>query len=283
MPGIREAYVRSLKMTEAEEIFDLLGYRPVAFGLVQLLRRTPVTPNQITLLALAAGLAAAWNFSSGSAASLAAGACWYLLSNILDCADGQLARLQKSGTPFGRLLDGIADYVSGISIFIGIGAGLAAQGHPDWWLVVVAGMSTACQALLFDYYQGEYMAAVRGESGFLERATAVHAPNGGKINPAVSLYLRYLRLQAMLSFRKHRHRYDMDEYHRKNRGMIRLWSFLGPTTNRTLLIASAFAGHPGWYLIAVSIAGNGYMLVMLLFQWETMRRLHRAAGAAEGE
>ena len=44
-------------MGEAEEILDLIFYRPLALGFVKLIYRLPVTPNQVTYLSLLAGLA----------------------------------------------------------------------------------------------------------------------------------------------------------------------------------------------------------------------------------
>src|SRR5213082_3099465 len=85
-----EEYKRSLKMPEAEEIFDLLFYRPIAFVFVKIIYRLPITPNQVTGLSLLAGLISAWYFSLGASAALVSAAAWYAIANILDCSDGQL-------------------------------------------------------------------------------------------------------------------------------------------------------------------------------------------------
>ena len=143
-----ETYRRSLKMPEAEEIFDLLFYRPVAFLLVKVLILLPITPNQVTMLSLIAGCVAAWYFSVATGTALILAAVWYAVANILDCSDGQLARLQKSGTPLGRLVDGVADYISSLAIFAGIGIGLSASWDNVWGLVVLAGVSSALHAIL---------------------------------------------------------------------------------------------------------------------------------------
>src|SRR5438034_931824 len=97
-----EEYKRSLKMPEAEEVFDLLFYRPIAFVFVKAIYRLPITPNQVTGLSLVAGLVSAWYFSAGTTAALAVAAIWYAIANILDCSDGQLARLQESGSQAGH-------------------------------------------------------------------------------------------------------------------------------------------------------------------------------------
>src|ERR1051325_8384328 len=143
-----EEYKRSLKMPEAEEVFDLVFYRPIAFVFVKAIYRLPITPNQVTGLSLIAGLISAWYFSAGTPAALAAAAVWYAVANVLDCSDGQLARLQKSGSLMGRVVDGVVDYISSVAIFLGIGIG----GGQMWWLVVLGGVSSALHAIMFDQY-----------------------------------------------------------------------------------------------------------------------------------
>ena len=65
-------YHRSLKMPAAEEIFDLVFYRPVAFVYVRLVCRAEltygmrITPNQISVMSGFAGIIAAWSFSLGT-------------------------------------------------------------------------------------------------------------------------------------------------------------------------------------------------------------------------
>src|SRR5271169_1636711 len=127
-----DEYKRSLKMPEAEEVFDLLLYRPVAFLFVKAAYCSPITPNQVTFLSMVAGLVAAWFFSTGSAA------LFYAVANILDCSDGQLARLQNSGTLMGRVVDGVADYISSVAIFLSLGIGFARNADPQWLLVIGA-------------------------------------------------------------------------------------------------------------------------------------------------
>jgi hypothetical protein len=286
MPTLVETYRRSLKMPEAEEIADLLFYRPLAFLFVQAVRFTPLTPNQVTFLSLAAGLAAAWNFSSGLAAGMAVGAAWYAASNILDCADGQLARLKNSGTPLGRLIDGIADYISSIAIFLAIGHALTARGESDWFLVVAAGLSSALHAILFDHYQGEYISTVRGEANFLHREIAKHTAEGtaenGVSGTAVGLYLRYLHFQKRLGRRHHPRQDDPAIYRRHHRVLIRLWSFLGPTTNRTLLIVSALAGDFTWYLKGVTLILNPVLILLVIAEQVVASKMRPAINSADG-
>ena len=97
--NIREEYKKSLKMLEVEELLDLILYRPLALAFVRLIYKTPITPNQVTFMSFLAGLASAYSFAQGTVAGMAWGGVWYAVANTLDCSDGQLARLQGSGTP----------------------------------------------------------------------------------------------------------------------------------------------------------------------------------------
>jgi phosphatidylglycerophosphate synthase len=276
-----ETYRRSLKMPEAEEVFDLVFYRPAAFLVVKVLILLPITPNQVTMLSLIAGLVAAWHLSVATGTALILAAVWYCAANILDCSDGQLARLQKSGTPLGRVVDGVADYISSVAIFLGIGIGLSATGTAAWGLVIAAGVSSALHAILFDRYQGEFISTVRGETTALgdevnryENEVAGVAATGKNPGRAfiLRLYLRYLKVQQQISARTER-TFDPETYRRENLTMIRLWSFLGPTTNRTLLIACALAGRVDVFLWTVVTAGNAWTILCYLLQKRIQSKL----------
>src|SRR6187455_1523343 len=84
--------------------------RPVAAVLVDWVKGTRVTPNQITLSALvvAAGSAVALIFAPGQLGLIAA-VLLYEASYVLDCADGMLARWRGTASPVGHLLDFLMD------------------------------------------------------------------------------------------------------------------------------------------------------------------------------
>ena len=131
-----EEYKKSLKMREVEEIFDLYIYRPLAFLLVRAVYKTKITPNNITFIAILMGLTAGYFYSLGKPVYFKAGAIFYLAFNILDCSDGQLARLKKNGNHIGRLIDGIGDYIATLAVYIGIAFGFVSKsGNPYYWFV----------------------------------------------------------------------------------------------------------------------------------------------------
>jgi len=95
----------------------------VAHVLVRPLRDTRITPNHITTLGLATGLAAATCFALGGGGAHV-GAALFVLSALLDHADGELARMTGKTSPFGEVYDRIADLVVKVSVFGGMGVGL---------------------------------------------------------------------------------------------------------------------------------------------------------------
>ena len=69
----------------------------------------PITPNQITLLSLFIGLAACWFFLQGGYRYSVLGAVVLYTSIILDCSDGEVARLKFMSSRYGGLLDSLCD------------------------------------------------------------------------------------------------------------------------------------------------------------------------------
>jgi len=284
-------YKRSLKLPASEELLDLVFYRPAAFVLVKSIASLPITPNQVTMASLAAGLAAAYAFGIGSRAGLTWGALFYLLANILDCADGQLARLQKSGTLLGRIVDGWADYISGTAVFVGVGIGLESTGAGAWWLVVFAGLSSAVHAMFFDRHQSEFISSKAGEPDYIGREIGrfgaeirrIRFMRGAAIRvQLLRWYLAYLQLQKRLASAKDRNGPRSAGIRANSAPMLRLWSLLGPTTNRTLLIACALGGRIDVYLWAVAAAGNAWLLGVSLLQSRLRRTTDSAQGSASG-
>src|SRR4051812_4072668 len=153
-------YKKSLKMVEVEEFFDLFFYRPLAFVLVKTVYRTSITPNQLTVIAIIIGIVCGVTYAQG-VQYFALGAVFFALYNITDCSDGQLARIKKNGTHAGRIVDGMADYISTAAVFIGIGVGGMVEHSDDksvWWLLLVlTAASNVVQSALVDYYRNRFL------------------------------------------------------------------------------------------------------------------------------
>jgi phosphatidylglycerophosphate synthase len=124
-------------------------HRIVRVG-VRPLIATPVSPNHVTSLRLAVGIAAAGLCAVGDPTYRAWGAGLFVISVLLDRADGELARLADKRSPGGHKYDLLADSFCNAIIFVGVGWGLRG-GDLGFWaaaLGLVAGVAVAAVLLL---------------------------------------------------------------------------------------------------------------------------------------
>lgn len=110
-----------------------------AFVIVLIRLRVPVSPNQLTAFSLLLGIGAAVAFAMGQYSYLVLGVVLLNISFLLDCADGQLARIKGIQSQFGAWYDYHGDKIKDGLTLIGwtIGAYMASN-QEQWWLFVVA-------------------------------------------------------------------------------------------------------------------------------------------------
>jgi len=100
--------------------------------LVRPLRDTPVTPNHITTLRLLLGLGAAAAFAIGASVWANVGAWLFVGSNVVDHADGELARISGKSSRWGHYYDLACDGLINVLLFVGIGIGLRHSALGEW-------------------------------------------------------------------------------------------------------------------------------------------------------
>jgi hypothetical protein len=272
-----DEYRSSLKMIEVEELLDLIFYRPLAFVFVKLVYPTDITPNQISLVALLFGVAGGLFFSFGTHISYIVAAILLILYDVLDCSDGQLARLKQNGTLIGRIIDGFSDYVVAVVAYICIGIGFSLQsGDPlyAWSLTVLAGVSNAIHSIILDYYRNVFMDNVLrrentlGDSleKFEEEYKRLQASKGYHYETLLLwFYLKYSSLQIRFAPQTTTV-YDSDDYYHKNKRILHFWTYLGPTSELTFMIVCALVNRMDIYLWGLIVAGNLYAIILYLFQ-----------------
>ena len=292
-------YKASLKAVEVEEIFDLIIYRPLAFLFVKATYSTNLTPDQVSITALLIGSAAGIMFGFGEYSYLLIGACLYFISNVLDCADGQIARLKKNGTKVGRVVDGFVDYVVSIFIFLGIAFGLSGQfRHFEinlwgnailqwnpvtyiWVLSILGAISSAVQAFYFDFYRNKFLEIVYDKATNIideikeyeeEKKKFEENPYGANFLEKflINIYLKYSHLQLKIQ-KDHEENHsevrpNAKLYYTQNRLLLRLWSFMGSTTHITLCVACALLNNMEAFLIICILPLNLLMIVLFLIQ-----------------
>lgn len=152
-------YRNSIKSSASDELINTYLLRPIAGLIVWGLYYTPITPNQITIASTLVGILAAFFYLGGNAKATAIAGLCITLKDILDSADGQLARAKQQYSRIGRFLDSIGDFVVDVAVFGAIGWVLfAASG--DRWMVVLALLGLVGISLRVSYhvfYQASFL------------------------------------------------------------------------------------------------------------------------------
>lgn len=180
--AVVDAYRRTRK---PKDIFwNKFVARPLAAVVIVPLARTSVTPNQITLVTLPVFLAGAAliAFRPGWGALLA-GVGILELSYVLDCADGQLARLKGTSSPVGAHLDFLMDELKAFALVAGVAVRLWQPAHEARWLleglgalVAVAGAISLTTFMRRPEYAAATGAAVSKGTGDYGEGFAAAAP-----------------------------------------------------------------------------------------------------------
>lgn len=134
-PGIKEIYRLSQKPHDIW--WNRFVARPLACVMVALFLRLPVTPNQVTFfgafifLIVPAALIGLEGMTGIIIAALA-----LQLAYLFDCADGQLARIQKMTSDVGGYLDFLIDEYKALVLVAGAGVRLYRFEESELWLLV---------------------------------------------------------------------------------------------------------------------------------------------------
>ena len=160
-------YEASLKSIETENYIDRFFFRPVGFLIAKLLSNTCITPNAITIISIFIGAAAGPLFYLHKIQFTLAGILCLILANILDCVDGQLARLTHKKSNIGRILDGLAGDIWFTVIYVFLALRLKNEFGTSLFFIpaVFSGLSHLLQANITDYYKTLHLYFVSKEKG----------------------------------------------------------------------------------------------------------------------
>lgn len=284
MRKLLSEYRALLKPLAIEGAPDLFLFRPVAFLLVQLLRRFPITPNQVSFSAIGTGLLCGFCLALGTRQSFFFAGLIYLITVVLDCADGMLARLKKSGTPLGRVVDGFIDYSNGVAVMVGLGIGISRMGLDlplgPWAVVALAGASMALHCGVVDYFRGQYAFHALGAKDSLFADIRRQDEMLDSLRKEGRRRFRRLVLKVSLAYHKGQarlaagpRRFDAREYARYNRWTLRGWFMIELTVHIVVLVVSAFLYEPRVFFVYTIVIANAWLLVMAPVQYFVNRRV----------
>lgn len=107
--------------------------------------RRGLTPNQVTTASLITALIAAGCAATGDRWGYVASGVLLLVSFVLDCTDGQLARYSLQYSTMGAWLDATFDRAKEYSFYAGLALGAARNGDDVWALALGAMILMTCR------------------------------------------------------------------------------------------------------------------------------------------
>ncbi|RIV26689.1 CDP-alcohol phosphatidyltransferase family protein [Alicyclobacillaceae bacterium I2511] len=153
-------------------------YYSFSLRLVYLVRNTWVTPNILTLAALALVLLGSLCYATGVRSVVLIGLILVQVSYVFDCADGQLARYRQHFSALGGWLDQTADRIKEFVMYFSLAYGYT-RFHPGdthiWMWAMFA---------LFSLYLLEYFGQIKLIRGPAADRWAAAAANQAHPSPA---------------------------------------------------------------------------------------------------
>jgi phosphatidylserine synthase len=140
------------KTIDQDGVVSYFAFRPLSRQMTRLVLDTRVTPNHVSLAAMAFGVAAAVLAGFGGRGPVVAAGLLYWIGAVVDCVDGEIARFRIEGSKTGEWLDTLADDVSTYGLLAGLSIGLVGDGYPPAWNLVGVGgaaIGFAVQAKLY--------------------------------------------------------------------------------------------------------------------------------------
>lgn len=119
--------------------FTTFCISPYSRYLARWCARRGLTPNQVTTASLLTALIAAGCAATGTRGGFVAAGLLLILSFVLDCADGQLARYSLQYSTLGAWLDATFDRAKEYAYYAGLALG-AARGGDDVWALALGAM-----------------------------------------------------------------------------------------------------------------------------------------------
>ena len=201
-------YWASLKPREVEETIDVYVHRPLAYVLAKALYPLPVSADAVTAVSILAGIGSAAALLSSFPHHLQVGGFLLFLSAVLDCADGQLARMRKTSSLFGRMLDGTADLITVAAVAPASVWVMWCQLTTPLWVkstvlavTCIAIVTTSFHTTMYDHYKnvflrltGPYQEGEDWESA-RERRENTRGTTSMVADFAYPIYLFYLKSQ----------------------------------------------------------------------------------------
>jgi len=272
----------SHKGRSVEEWVDLHFFRPIGIRIARALQPTGISADQVTLWSLVIGLVAGHLFAYRDHWTNLIGFGLFIVSDVFDSADGQLARLRGTSTRFGRALDGINDNLRFVNLYFHLMYRLISTGF--WWpgaclLVAAAGLAHTFQSAAIDFVRNAYLYIGVGGRGELDLPEDLDpSPRGSWLQRfGASVYRDYVVRQVQLFPRSVKliravrqggvSPQFRTQYRARQDAVLPLCAWLGQNIRFAVLGVAGVFGRPSAFLWTEAV-WMSLLLVVLLWMHE---------------
>ncbi|MEU7516261.1 DUF5941 domain-containing protein [Streptomyces sp. NPDC042898] len=156
--AVDEEAVRLRSAVKAQDgFFTTFCVSPYSRYLARWCARRGLTPNQVTTASLLTALIAAGCAATGERGGYIAAGVLLLVSFVLDCTDGQIARYSLQYSTLGAWLDATFDRAKEYAFYAGLALGSARNGDDVWALALGAMVLMTCRHMVdFAFYEATH-------------------------------------------------------------------------------------------------------------------------------
>ena len=210
----------SKKSDDTDDPVEKALYGTLSIICTRFFIRLGIKPNTVTVLSLLLGVCGSVFFYPQDLGLNFLGVVIEYFAVILDCCDGEIARLTHSSSQLGRFLDGLVDSLNFLAVYIVLALRMTNEMIPFtgrrwgiliWIIMTISGLLHADQARMADYYRTLHLNFVHRDSMSkftssenikAELAESKDTPLYNRIY--LSVYYLYTRAQELHSPAMHR-------------------------------------------------------------------------------
>ena len=277
------SYAASVKSGVSDELINTYLIRPLAGVFVRCVYTTGLTPNHVTVASTLAGLASAFFYFEGTASANLAAGLLVTAKDVLDSADGQLARAKSQYSRAGRFLDSIGDFLVNVAVFCAIAVAVSynSGSFDPLFLGVLAFLGTTLRVSYHVFYHTSFLHVqelysinriteeIRNEDRRVKRSTLylqrVFQFLYGWQDRSMVIIDRWCRWNIERSSQS-------DEKWFTDRTGVRLSGMMGLGTELFLLTLFSAADSLEQYLIFNVVVMNAVWIVSVLYRRVYLRR-----------
>lgn len=259
----------------ADEFINIYLLRPIAAIIVWVVYPTRTTPNHVTLAAILVGFFGAYLYSLNTPTAIAFAGLSITLKDILDDADGQLARAKGMYSRRGRFLDSIGDFLVNLALFSAI-TWVVYRSMPSFTTIILGMLSLLGITLRVSYHVFYQVSFLHREDLYkLNRITEEITEQDLKGDPA-ALWLQKIFL--MIYGWQDRLMFQVDRWCKGNlpdkkladwysdRTGLRLSGLLGFGTEYALLTLCSLFNELSLYMLLNVFVMNGVWMMSVLYR-----------------